>query len=197
MSGIPGIGRATRFGVSRTVGFASTLARAALPEGADRRAFQARATGTVTEFWEVALDALVRARLIERTADRLLAEGVIERLTLVVLDHPATDAVVSRIVESPAFERLVLRAAQSDVVDRLLDRVLASEQLDRVVSQIAESDEVRDALRAQSQGMADEVTDELRSRTIAADLLLERFARSVIRRRPAPRDSGPAASGTT
>jgi hypothetical protein len=37
--------------------------------------------------------------------------------------------------------------------------------------------------------MADEVTDEIRSRTIAADAVLERFARSVIRRGRAPADS--------
>jgi hypothetical protein len=90
---------------------------------------------------------------------------------------------VARVVDSPAFERLALEIARSRTVDRLVDHVLASEQLDRVVSQIAESDQVRGALTAQSAGLADEVADQLRARTMAADELLERLARSVIRRR--------------
>jgi hypothetical protein len=95
---------------------------------------------------------------------------------------------VNRLLDSAGFERILLNVVHSSLFDRMLDRVLASEQLDRVVAQIAESDEVRDALRQQSAGMADEVTDELRSRTIAADARLERFARSLIRRRPPTRD---------
>ena len=45
------------------------------------------------------------------------------------------------------------------------------------MKQIAESDEVRSALTAQSMGLADEVADQLRARTMAADDVLERFAR--------------------
>jgi hypothetical protein len=100
-----------------------------------------------------------------------------------VLEHPATERLVARVVDSPSFERLVLEIAKSRTVDRLLDYVLASEELDRVVKQIAESDEVRGALTAQSMGLVDEVADQMRARTMAADDALERVARSVIRRR--------------
>jgi hypothetical protein len=223
MTGLPGFRTAARFGVSRTLGFAEALAKATLPRDSEREAFRARATDAITDGWEFALDALLRARLIERTADRLLSEGVVERVvTLTVehpataqlmtrvvesprfeqatdrllseglvervvaiaIEHPATEGILARVIESPGFERLVLRVVHSELFDQLLDRVLASEQLDRVVAQIAESDEVHDALREQSQGMADEVTDELRSRTIAADAFLERVARSLTRRGP-------------
>jgi hypothetical protein len=223
-----------RFGVSRTLGFAVAIGKAAVPPDSEREALRARATELVTDGWAVTLDLVVRARLVERTADRLLSdgvvervatiaadhpaserlmsravesprleqavdrvlsEGVLERVVMVVVEHPATERLMTRLVETPGFERLVLTVTQSEMFDRLLDRALASEQLDRVVSQIAESDEVYDALREQSQGMADEVTDELRSRTIAADAFLERVARAVIRRRAAP-PGGPADAGT-
>jgi hypothetical protein len=192
---LPGFRAATRFGVFRTLGFAAAVGKAALPEESDREAFRARATEVITDGWELTFDFLLRAGLIERTADRLLSEGVIERVATAAVDHPATEPLLLRLVENPAFERLLLIVVQSDLFDRLLDRTLASEQLDRVVSQIAESDEVHDALREQSQGMADEVTDELRSRTMTADAFLERVARSVIRRRAAPPRSGPAGAG--
>jgi hypothetical protein len=69
----------------------------------------------------------------------------------------------------------------------LLNRALYSKELDRVVSHIAESDQVRTALTQQSAGLADEVADQLRARTIAADDMLERFARALLRRRgPTP-----------
>jgi hypothetical protein len=160
-----------------------------------RQRVRGRATDAFSEIWESTLDTILRARLIERTADRLLTDGVVERVVSHAIEHPATERVVNRLLESPGFERLVLTVGQSKLFDELLNRVLASEQLDRVVAHIAESDEVRDALRQQSAGMADEVTGELRSRTIAADASLERFARSVIRRRRAPRDDGPPAAG--
>jgi hypothetical protein len=96
---------------------------------------------------------------------------------------------VAHIVESPGFERLVLSVARTETFDRLLDRVLYSEELHRVVTHIAESEEVRGALTQQSAGLADEVADQVRVRAMAADALLERFARSLIRR--SPRDERP------
>jgi hypothetical protein len=160
-----------------------------------RQAVRTRTTDAVGDIWEATLDTVLRTRLIERTTDRLLSEGVVDRLVALIVEHPATDRVLTGLLESPAFERMVLSVFESELFDRMVDWVLASEQLDRIVTQIAESDEVRNALRQQSAGMADDVTDELRSRTIAADALLERFARSVIRRqqRTAP-DSGPTGS---
>jgi hypothetical protein len=234
VTSLPGFRAATRFGVFRTLGFAAAVAKAVLPEDAERDALRARATKVIIDGWAVGLDLLLRAKVIETTANRLLSDGVVERVATVTVDHPATERIVTRavqsprlvratdsvlsegvlervvmvavehpaterlvvrLVESPGFERLVLIVAHSDLFDRLLDRVLASEQLDRVVSQIAESDEVYEALREQSQGMADEVSDELRSRTMAADAFLERIARSLIRRRAAPHSGGPADAG--
>jgi hypothetical protein len=52
-----------------------------------------------------------------------------------------------------------------------------------VVGRIAESDEVRAALQEQSRGLAEDVGDQLRSRTEAADDAAERAVRRLLRRR--------------
>jgi hypothetical protein len=51
------------------------------------------------------------------------------------------------------------------------------------------------ALTRQSMGLADEAAGELRSRTMNADDRLERVARSLIRRRPAPRGGDSSGDG--
>jgi hypothetical protein len=231
-------GPTRRSRVSRTLGIVGALARGGRPDDLARQGLRARATDMFTDAWEGVLDAVVRARLIERTVDRLLSEGTVDRVAAVIVESPATERMLARalesgkleqaanrlmsegaaervvvavvehpasermvvralesarleqalmrVVRSPAFERVVVAVAHNEAFDRLLDRALASERLDRVVAQIAESDEVRDALRDQSRGMVDEVTDEVRARTIAADELLERAARALVRRGPRP-----------
>jgi hypothetical protein len=172
VAGVPGIGSLTRFATTRSVEALSLT-------------------------WRVSLDVVVSQQVIERTVNRLLSSGVAERIAERVLsgpeldrivdralEHPSSDRLVAHIVDSPGFERLLLSIAHSEMFDRLLDRALASEELDRVVTQIAESDEVRSALAEQSAGMADDVADQLRVRAMAADLVLERFARALIRRPP-------------
>jgi hypothetical protein len=141
----------------------------------------------VSMTWRVSLDVVVSEQLIERTVNRLLSMGVAERVAERILSGPELDRIVERAVDSPGFERVVLSVAHSKAFDRLLDRVLASEELDRVVTQIAESDEVRGALAEQSAGLADDVADQLRVRAMAADMLVERFARSLIHRRSSRR----------
>jgi hypothetical protein len=111
---------------------------------------------------------------------------VVERVVSLAIENPATDRLVTSVVESPDFERLLSSIVQTDAVDRFLDRILESEQLHRIVTHIAESDEVALALTRQSRGLADEAAGELRSRTMTADDLLERVARSLLRRRPVP-----------
>jgi hypothetical protein len=223
VTALPGIGAATRFAVTRSVGVTTGLARAALSRQSDRDALRTRAMDALPRLWDAALDTLLRTGLFERTVDRLLSEQVVERVVVLAVEHPATERITSSMLESPGFERvlvrivddpgfeqlvtrivgtagferLVLRIVHSELFDQMLDRALASEQLDRVVTQIAESDEVHDALRQQSAGMADELTDELRSRTMAADAVLERIARAVIRRRPSQGGTGAAGAGTT
>jgi hypothetical protein len=224
---VPGIGTLTRFVAARSFGVGVALVRIALPEEADRERLRARVTAIMSQSWDATFDVVLSEQLIERTTDRLLAEGVVERVAERVVDRllsqgvaeriaervlagpeldrildlsvdegrveaivaralesPSADRLVEQIVDSPGFERLVLSIGRSEVFDRLLDRALYSEELDRVVSHIAESDEVRAALTQQSAGLADEVAFQIRARTMAADELLERFARSLVHRRP-------------
>ena len=89
-------------------------------------------------------------------------------------------------MRSPALERAIVQVLESDLLDEVVDRVLASEELRRVVAHIAESEEVRAALTRQSMGLVDEVAGSARTRTVRADALAERVARSILRRRPAP-----------
>lgn len=199
MAGLPtSIGAGTRSGLSAglsaglsgisrtmtsTLRLAGALPRTAISPELDRIAFRARARGAAYDAWEMTFDTVVRHRLIERIVDRLLSEGVVERVVAVAIEHPATDRILTSMLDSPGLERLLVTIAQSETGDRLLEGVLWSEQLDRIVTHIAESDQVRVAVTQQGFGLADEVAGELRSRTAAADALLERVARSMIRRR--------------
>jgi hypothetical protein len=177
--------------MTSTVRVAAALPRAAVSHELDRLALRARARRAASDAWQTTLDTVERHRLIERTVDRLLSDGVVERVVAVTIEHPATDRLLTRVIESPGLERLLVTIVQSEAGDRLLEGVLGSEQLDRVVTHIAESDQVRVAVTQQSFGLADQAAGELRSRTAAADALLERVARSMIRRRPAPPASRP------
>ena len=213
MARVPGVGTATRL-TGRSLRVGAGLVRYALPPQTGAR-LRSRTAQALSGTWQASLDAVVSEQLIERTVDLLLTQGVAERIAERVLsgpelerildksldqrrleeivaralESPSADRLVAHVVESPGFERLVLSIARSETFDRLLDRALYSEELHRVVTHIAESEEVRGALTQQSAGLADEVADQVRVRAMAAGALLERFARSVIRR--SPRDEHP------
>jgi hypothetical protein len=127
------------------------------------------------------------ARLLsEGVLDAAAARGAREEARLTARTESELDAVVARALQSPALERTIVRVLESELLDEVVDRVLASEELRRVVEHIAESDEVRAALTRQSMGLVDEVAGSARSRTVRADALAERVARSILRRQPAP-----------
>jgi hypothetical protein len=132
-----------------------------------------------------------------RAADALLAGDGAERLVAHLVDQPALDTLVARVIGSeafdarvvallddPALERLLARALASRFADAATEQVLASDELRRVVAHVAASDEVRQALSAQSAGLATDVADEIRDRTTTADDVLERGVRRILRRRP-------------
>jgi uncharacterized membrane-anchored protein YjiN (DUF445 family) len=146
-----------------------------------------------------AVEALLTSRLVAETVSDVLGRGVMDRVAVQViespeleravvagLDSPALEELVARIVQSPGLERAITRVLESELVDELSDRLLASDEVHRWVEQIAQSDEVRAALTRQSMGLVDEVAGAMRSRTVSADAVAERVARSVLRRKPAP-----------
>jgi hypothetical protein len=107
------------------------------------------------------------------------AGATAQDLAVAILDSPE----LAQLLDSPSLERVLERVLDSRLADEMTDRVLASDELQRVVSHIAQSDEVRTALTQQSAGLANEVADQVRSRTVAADDVAERFARRILRRR--------------
>ena len=145
--------------------------------------------------WDLPQAASLR-RLVADLADAAAARGEREEARLLARTDAEVDAAFERALESPALERAIVQVLESDLFDDVVDRVLASEELRRVVAHIAESDEVRAALTRQSFGLVDEVADSARTRTVRADALAERVARSVLRRQPAPWAQGaPPARG--
>jgi hypothetical protein len=133
---------------------------------------------------ERVLGIAAERRAATRAADAVLADEGVERLLAHVADQPAVDRLIERV--------LVSRLAQSAT-----DQVLASEELRRVVAHVARSEEVRDALDAQTHGLADEAGDQLRDRTATVDDRMEGVARRLLRphARGAPLvsfDEGPA-----
>jgi len=126
--------------------------------------------------------------LVDRVTAEVLSTGVVEQIAAQIATSPLLD----RALASPELEALLVRVMQSTLVDDLVDQLLASEELQRIVEHVARSEEVRSALRAQSQGLADEVAGEMRTRSAAADDAAERFARRLLhRRRARPGPLGP------
>jgi len=98
------------------------------------------------------------------------------------------DDIVAYLRDNPEMEELVRRQAESLIDDLADDPRLAEvirEQGDRYVEHLQENSEaIRALVQSQSAGLASEVADSVRERTVTADTLLERFVRSVLRRRP-------------
>ena len=160
---------------------------------------EARARQDARRQVAAAVEGVFTSRLVAETVADVLSRGVVDRVAVQViespeferavvagLDSPALEELVARMVQSPGLERAITRVLESELVDELSDRLLASEEVHRWVGQIAQSDEVRAALTQQSMGLVDEVAGAMRARTVSADAVAERVARSVLRRKPAP-----------
>ena len=117
-------------------------------------------------------------------------EAEVERLIAAALDSPATDRIVQRVLESPGVERAIVTVLESELLLESTERALRSEEIGLVLAWIADSPEIRRAVFQQSAGLADVVEEEVRGRSANADDAVERFARSVLRRRPRS-DEGP------
>ena len=93
------------------------------------------------------------------------------------------------------FDNLVKRgeAVASQWVDRgrleeshsrKLVRLAAQEGFNSSMDQLGQAPALQDLIRKQSAGITQDVVDEVRSRTVSADILAENLARSVLRRTP-------------
>jgi hypothetical protein len=129
------------------------------------------------------VDQLLAAGIADDIVARLLATGALDRMITVALNHPATDTLVASTLEDPALDRLVARVMESRLVDDVVERLLESDEMQQILEFVTRSPELRAALARQTYGMAEDVTEGVRSRTAVADLAVERFARSLVGRR--------------
>ena len=131
-----------------------------------------------------------------RAGDALLDRQAADRLVAYLLEHPALERLLARtlageeferrlaaLLDDPALERLVARTLESRFAHHVTTEILASDELRQVLDHVVRSDEVRAGLQSQSAGLATEVADEVRQRSMDADDTLERTARRLLRRR--------------
>jgi hypothetical protein len=90
--------------------------------------------------------------------------------------------------------RLIDSLFDSGLIDRFLERLLASESLWHLIDEIAGSPAVMAAISQQGLGFADEIGDQVRSRSRKADDWVERAARRLIGRQPRMLPAEPDAS---
>ena len=157
----------------------------------ERVAAQLLEAGTLERVTEPIAARVVESPDLDRVVGRVLASPALDELIAKLLDSPSTDRIVAQMLASPGLERLVVKVMESRLVDDLTDQVLASEELQRVVSHIAQSPELRAAIAEQSVGLAGELADQVRARTVVADERAERAARRLLRRKPIARMGPP------
>lgn len=115
--------------------------------------------------------AILERRVVERVIQEVLADETLERLLAIADD-----------------ERVASRVGDSELVAAIAAQLAVSEELLSVVGSIVRTPEVREAITAQSTGLATEVADQLRDRTTSVDDHVESIARRLLRR---PRSGTP------
>ena len=155
--------------------------------GTDRQRARAAASRTVDAMLDRVAVRLVTAGLVERVTAELIAADVPERVAEQIAESQVMEAIFERLIASNTLDRLAVTMLESRLYDDVVDRVLASEELWRIVDQIAQSPEVMNAITAGSVGLAGEVADQVRRRTVVADDVAERIARRLLRRSPRER----------
>jgi len=164
-----------------------------------------RLMATTGRFWGSLLEPVVRSRLF--TPVRLPSEYLIERggqeldrwarigraeeqesreLTRRLAMIPV-EQIVAYLRTNPELERLIQAQAQTLLDELTDDPHLASvirKQGDSYVDHLQEHPQAVQALvRGQSVGLAGEVANSVRQRTVSADILLERIVRTVLGRK--------------
>ncbi|MBE2224048.1 MAG: hypothetical protein IAF02_21090 [Anaerolineae bacterium] len=77
---------------------------------------------------------------------------------------------------------LVERGRREDPAARALAREALGESIDEVIEFLADNEEITELIQQQSLGMANEVVEDVRTRTVTADNVMERFARNFLRK---------------
>jgi hypothetical protein len=127
-------------------------------------------------------------RIAERAIENALSASLPEVLTRMLVEHRVIERVAAELAADGTLERLLDESLQSRFAHSAAARLGESEDVLLLVDAIARSEQVRQALQAQSTGLAEELADEARARTTRVDDALERGARALLRRprRPPP-----------
>ena len=133
-----------------------------------------------------AVEAAAEASLsLERRAvNRVLESDELERVVIVAINSVHIQAALKQALESDGATQLIDSLFESGLIDRFFERLLASESLWHLIDEVAASPAVTAAISQQGLGFADEVGDQVRSRSRNADDWMERTARRLIGRPP-------------
>lgn len=124
------------------------------------------------------------AGVVEETIVRTVeSDAVIQAIERIVQDG-RLQAAVERAVDGDRLEEAIRRAIESQVADRIWEDILASDKAQMLVERIAEAPEVRAALTAQGFGLITDIGRQIGRVTMKVDEVLERVARSLVRKPP-------------
>jgi hypothetical protein len=129
---------------------------------------------------EEAIDQLVEV------LDRVLAGPLTEAVARSLIEQRVVERVAAEVTARMDIGQTVANALDSPVVIEITERFLASVEMQSAVAHIAATPELRQALREQSSGLAEEMVGGIRRRSEALDEKAERTVRGWWRR-PRPR----------
>jgi hypothetical protein len=129
---------------------------------------------------EDAIDQLVEV------LDRVLAGPLTEAVARSLIEQRVVERVAAEVTARMDIGQTVANALDSPVVIEITERFLASVEMQSAVAHIAATPELRQALREQSSGLAEEMVGGIRRRSEALDEKAERTVRGWWRR-PRPR----------
>ncbi len=129
---------------------------------------------------EEAVDEILSAPEIARVVDRALAGSLPEEIARSIARHRVIERITAELVATGEVERLMTSALESPQALEFSDKLLASEQTQRALHHLASSPELRDAIKRQTTGFAEEMVGGAR----ASGMRLDDRAEQVVRRKP-------------
>jgi hypothetical protein len=116
-----------------------------------------------------------------------LTGKIVGRLTRPLRSTSPVRAVGSRFDRAVArgeteWERWVRIGRREESLGRGAAKTVVGDGLDDLIINLTENPTVQDLVQQQSVGLANEVVDEVRERTVSADNLVERIVRTILRR---------------
>ena len=110
------------------------------------------------------------------------ARGLARRLGIDRAVSDAVDKGVDRALDSDTASRATERVLETETAKRVWAKVLASEQAQQLVERVADAPEVRAAIAKQGVGLVEDLRRGIRRAARQVDTVVERVARTVLRR---------------